>query len=81
MTYGEAWVEWKLNMNGWDYSFDKCPPMRVHDPRMNRDDALEYYKRKLRKVFGLDEFDVKDFDSVEDYFDYYEAKKIKDKRR
>lgn len=75
-TYGEIWVEF---INHKDYfkgdDFDKKPPLCPK--RMPRQKAMPYYKTKLRNVWD-ELYPVKpnDFLKLDDYFDYYQAKRV-----
>lgn len=44
-------------------------------PRMSGDDAVAHYKAKVRDCFD-NKLTVEDFDKNEDYFGFFEAKKI-----
>lgn len=77
MTYGEAHTYVKYNIELVKGEF-VAPELPKHRERMNREDASKYYKKKFSKYFGIPtEPTIKDFDSVDHYFDYFEALKIK----
>jgi hypothetical protein len=77
MTYGEACIaeQWSIELvkGKWVQTVsikNKPKPMR-------RKDAAKYYTKKINKFFGVStEYTVKDFASVDEYFDYFEAKNI-----
>jgi hypothetical protein len=78
LTYGEAHTKYKFDVNGWEYAFDEVPPLQSHKPRMKKNEAVEYYSKKFRKFFGMDEVTLREFDgSIECCYDYHEAQKIK----
>jgi hypothetical protein len=76
LTHGEASfirrenIDFKLNFS------QICAKLNNLPKRMSRYKALEYYGAKFRKYFGLEEIRLRDFDSVEDYYGYYEAKRL-----
>ena len=78
-TYGEAWYEIKQNNSSMDIKFDDIKTMSdlKHKDRMSRREAVRYYREKIREYFKLETFGLKDFNSVDDYFGYYEALKFK----
>ena len=76
MTHGEAYV-FKRNNLDFKQNIDKIARLLERLPkRMSRNDALNYYGNKLRKVFGVEEVERRDFLKVDHYFDYFEAKKL-----
>lgn len=76
MTHGELYyhkrqsIDFKKDISNIARNLERLPK------RMKRKEAINYYGQKLRKVFGVEEVSVKDFRHVEDYFDYYEARRI-----
>ena len=85
MTYGEAWQRAKEESQSLDRKFDDCVAMCEfkHKKRMPRKEADAYYTNKINQEFERlgykvksKELTVKDFDSVECYFGYFEAMKI-----
>ena len=72
MTHGEAWFVAKENIK-WEHGYYR-EPSRLPD-RMNPKDAIKYYKAKISDYFDS-KLTVSDFDSVEDYYGYFEAKKL-----
>ena len=84
LTYGEAHAERQANINSWKYAFDEVPDLKPHREKMSKQEAGMYYTKKINTAFEKlgykkKELTVEDFDSVEDYFGYYEALKIKSK--
>lgn len=76
-THGEVYVERKENL---DFTHDIDKILRSFDrlpKRMNRDDALAYYGDKVKKIFGVEDITIRDFRHIEEYFEYYEALKMK----
>lgn len=76
LTHGEAFFERK---KAFEQSATSALNMRAFDtipPRMSRDKAVKYYTDKLRKVFGVEDNEIKDFIKPEHRFDYFEAQKI-----
>ena len=73
MTHGEAWFVAKENIE-WNNGYYIEPSGLPN--RMSPKDAIKYYKAKIRDYFDS-RLTVKDFDKVEDYFGFFEAKKIK----
>ena len=73
MTHGEAWFVAKENAE-WKYGYYR-EPSGLPD-RMSPKDAIKYYKAKIRDYFDS-KLTVRDFDKAEDYFGFFEAKKIK----
>ncbi|MFA5040055.1 MAG: hypothetical protein WC464_00275 [Bdellovibrionales bacterium] len=76
-THGEAYVERRENL---DFTNDIDKILRNFErlpKRMKREDALRYYGGKIKKIFGAEDIAIRDFRHVEEYFDYYEALKIK----
>lgn len=87
MTYGEAWFKVKEQNQSLNIKFDDCVsfPFRnfKHKSRMKRAEADVYYTNKINQEFERlgykvksKELSVKDFDSVECYYGYFEALKI-----
>ena len=81
MTHGEAWLKRKLYINSSKCRFDEAEKEQPLPKRMNRREASRYYRKKLNTAFAslgfIKEPTVRDFNSVDDYFDYWEAKRIK----
>jgi len=79
MKHGEAYVHRRSNLD-FTHDIDKILRQLERLPkRMNRDDAMTYYKAKLRKVFGITEYKrcaYDGFDKPEHYFHYWEAKRM-----
>lgn len=76
MTHGEAYVFRRQNI---DFTHDLDKILRSFDrlpKKMDRKDSLKYYSDKLRKVFGVDEVSKRDFIKIDDYFDYFEARRL-----
>jgi len=79
LTYGEAWAEEKFST---DMINGEAVPLIQHKykpKRMCREDAERYYTDKINKYFGIDKKEdciYKGFDSIDDYYDYYEAQKL-----
>jgi hypothetical protein len=76
LTHGEASF---LRRESIDFTLNFsqiCAKMGNLPKRMSRYEAFEYYGAKFRKYFGLEEIRLKDFDSVEDYYGYFEAKRL-----
>lgn len=76
-THGETYVERRANL---DFTHDIDKILRTLEKlprRMNREDALTYYGNKVKKIFGVEDVTIREFRHVEEYFDYYEALKIK----
>ena len=92
-TYGEAWYTYKQRCNSGAYKFDDIPLMPTHKPKMYKSERSEYYRQKLNHVWKLLGYekeegtneevyytpDLEGFDSVDDYFGYYEALKLREK--
>jgi len=83
LTYGEAYAQRQEDLYNYKYTFDNCPMLKPHNDRMPRAKAVKYYNNKLEKVFdnlGYEKVGtrLKDFDTTEDYYDYHEAKKLKE---
>ena len=84
-SYGEAWLMWKMQFLDKDMDFEKEKPMNSfnHRKRMVGKSGIEYYKEKINKEFKrlgyIKELKVSDFESVEDYFGYFEAQRFKEK--
>ena len=87
LTYGEAHtkVKMSLRMENGRFVADAKKP---HIEKMNRKEAIEYYNAKFASYFGVEprkdvkeykEPTVRDFDSVESYYDYFEALRIKER--
>ena len=86
MTYGEAHTKVKLSLHMVKGRFTTCD-LPKHKARMNKYLAGKYYRNKIDKYFCIDrnafvekddtELTVKDFDSVEEYYDYFEAVKAR----
>lgn len=83
MTYGEAWMRAKEESQSLERKFDDYAKVGdfKHKPRMQRREASLYYTNKINKEFErlgykIKELTVRDFDSVDDYFGYFEAQKI-----
>jgi len=66
LTHGEEWFYRK------QHSTVKA---RSLPNRMGYAEAIEYYSNKIRNFFD-EQLTVKDFDNVDDYFGFFEAKKI-----
>ena len=90
MTYGEAWFKAKEQNQTLDIKFDGCVSFWnfKHKSRMTRTEADVYYTNKINQEFERlgykvkskrKELSVKDFDSVECYYGYFEALKIMSK--
>lgn len=75
MTHGEVWFakarakEVKIDGKG------NCVAICGLPDRMGYREATAYYKKKFRDYFEQ-QLTVRDFDSVDDYFGYFEAQKI-----
>lgn len=81
LTHGEAFFERK---KAFEQSETSALNMRAFDtipPRMSRDKAVKYYTDKLRKVFGVEDNEIKDFINPEHRFDYFEARRILEKMK
>lgn len=78
-TFGEAWYEVKQDNMDENKKFHNARQLSEiqHTKRMSREEANEYYRAKSRQHFGIEVFSRKDFSSLEEYFDYYEALKFK----
>jgi len=83
MTYGEAHTAVKFSLRMVDGNFVTID-IPSHDKQMSRQDATKYYSNKAKKVFESlgykckeRELVLKDFDCVDDYFDYFEASRLK----
>jgi hypothetical protein len=79
LTHGEAFV---LGREDMDFRQDlKNILNRINNlpKRMNRNDALKYYKAKFKKYFGTDELTPRDFQKIEWYYDYFEMQRLMDK--
>jgi len=76
LTHGEAYflrresIDFSQSLGKIYSNLEKIPP------KMPKHKALEYYGAKFRKYFGLEEVQLKDFNCVEDYYGYYEAKRM-----
>ena len=66
MTHGEKWFYQKQHFT---------VKARSLPNRMGHAEAIEYYSNKIRNFFD-EQLTVKDFDNVDDYFGFFEAKKI-----
>ena len=76
LTHGEAYVSRRSSLD-FTHDIDKILRSLERLPRrMPRKQALNYYGEKIRKIFKVDEVSRKDFVKVDDYFDYFEAKRI-----
>lgn len=76
MTHGEAYFHRRRNL---DFTHDIDKILRSFErlpSRMPRKQALEYYGYKIRIFFGVEEVKITDFRKVEEYYDYFEAKRI-----
>lgn len=73
LTHGEVYFHRRSNI---DFTHDIDKIVRGLDKlpkKMPRNEALQYYGDKLRKFFGVNEVSPRDFRSIEEYFDYFEA--------
>ena len=74
-THGECWYLKKKKVQSGEIleirsNFDKgCPN------RMGRSAARKHYNQKCKDYFDS-KLTIKDFDTVEDYFSFFEAKKF-----
>lgn len=76
-THGEAYYQRRANID-FTHDLDKIFRSLERLPkRMPRKEALRYYGDKLRKVFGIEEVSPRDFRHIEEFFDYYEAQRIR----
>jgi hypothetical protein len=89
VTYGEAHTERKMSMRMVKGKWI-ATPLRQHKDQMSRDQASEYYTKKLRELYKSQgkkitrprkrrpiEPTLIDFDgNVDDLYGYYEAQKI-----
>jgi hypothetical protein len=78
LTHGEKFVLVRNNIDFSDDTKNIIKRLTNLPARMNRQDALKYYTRKLRKYFGTDEPKQRELQKVEWYYDYYEAQRILD---
>ena len=72
MTHGEEWFYQKQHFTVKD---GYLATSRSLPNRMGHAEAIEYYSNKIRNFFD-EQLTVKDFDNVDDYFGFFEAKKI-----
>jgi len=77
MTHGEAWFlakskDIEFSSDGYCLSITGLPR------RMGYKEASIYYRNKIRSYFEQN-LTMESFDKVEDYFDYFEALKIRNK--
>lgn len=81
LTHGEAWYKAFVDVDMIDGEFvprDKEFKFNGKLPkRMKSKDALKYYTQKIRDYFdSMSDMKSLGFYTAEDYFDYYECKKI-----
>jgi hypothetical protein len=72
VTHGEEWFYQKQHfiiVDGYLNTSSNLPN------RMAYAEAIKYYSNKIRNYFN-EQLTVKDFDRVEDYFCFFEARKI-----
>lgn len=73
MTHGETYLYRRENLD-FTKEIKKLEKTFVVMPkRMNREDAMKYYGKKLRIAFGIKDQDDGDFINIDHRFDYYEA--------
>ena len=87
-TYGEELTRYSFDVNSFKYAFHEVPKVRLHQSRMSNKNASTYYTNKIRKEFlrlGYVykvkedyEYRKQGFDSVDDYYDYFEAQRLKE---
>jgi hypothetical protein len=71
MTHGEKWFEKKQN-----FCINEESEIKGNLPkRMGYNSAAKYYTAKIRGFFE-EQLSVNDFDDVEDYFCFFNAKEI-----
>jgi hypothetical protein len=81
LTHGEAWYKAFVDVIMVDGEFKPRDETIMRDwrlpPKMKRKDALKYYSNKIRDYFDS-KSDMRSlgFYSAEEYFDYFETKKI-----
>ncbi|MBU1668502.1 hypothetical protein KKC13_08765 [bacterium] len=76
LTHGEAYFLRRESLD-FSQSLDKIYSyLEKIPPKMTRHKALEYYGAKFKKYFGIEEVQLRDFDSLESYYGYYEAKRM-----
>lgn len=74
-THGELYYERRVNL---DFTHDLDKILRNFErlpKRMPRKEALNYYGAKIRKVFGIEEVSPRDFRHIDEYYDYFSAKR------
>jgi hypothetical protein len=75
MTHGEKFQHLKDNIDFRQSEAKIIMPFSSLPQRMPRDKGVKYYKEKVKDFFD-NKLTVKDFNKVEDYFDFFEAKKL-----
>lgn len=73
MTHGEKYVHCRSNLNFKEDLGKMLRNLERLPKPMERTKAINYYNSKLRKVFGVEEVNIKDFRKVEEYYDYFDA--------
>lgn len=75
LTHGEKFYYLKTNINLKEDTITICRRYDSLPKPMSKTQAVEYYGAKLRKYFGT-EVKPRDFRSVQEYYDYYEAQRL-----
>ena len=81
LTHGELWYKTFVDVVMIDGEFiPRDETVKRHwrlPPKMKRKDALKYYTNKIRDYFdSISDMRSLGFYSAEEYFDYFETKKI-----
>lgn len=75
LTHGEKWYSLKESLFKKNKLYHHSTVDKSIPNRMGYKEALAYYKNKISDYFDS-KLTVSDFDSVEDYYGYFEAKKL-----
>ncbi|HEY5630499.1 MAG TPA: hypothetical protein VIR31_00085 [Nitrososphaeraceae archaeon] len=76
LTHGEKYVYCRSNLDFKDDIGKMIRNLERLPKRMERKKAINYYNAKLRKVFGIEEVEIKDFRRIEEYYDFFDTKRL-----
>ena len=80
-THGEAFFQRKKDFEANETSALNMRAFDTIPPRMGRAKAVKYYTDKLRKVFGVEAVNRKDYECDEYDYDCFEAERHLNKIR